>query len=641
MKSLDEKVRARAETDGVVLDLSNAYLGDDGCAALCRLLRQYPAKRVLDLRGNRIQADGAVHLAAFLKQSNVITSINLEWNCVGVLEHGLEALSAALAMNTTLTHLDLRNNSIGPDGAALLAAGLKRNRTLQELDLRWNDMGSLGGHALSEMLQDNHTLLRLHLMGNNVAMATMELVEACLRQLPVLHDEAASTDADRARKDDDDARLLLTYMAETGKLQDEVATTKKHIRLLEDQNETSERVIQKLHADVRLLTDERDRYQMRELEALKTADDYKTLYNEADARRRKDYEEHDIAKHKLEQELLRAKDQALQAELSHERVFEQLENERKAFARERDYLEGSLSKAKASLQTAQIECERLQKHLLDERSVAEHKLADARSECETKVSLAGRRFEATQGALEDQTRGLQHQLEAATRELLQLREANDMLQSNLLQLKLGHEKDLSSHLAKMEKEAKDRFERSVVAIEAQLADVRSTRVALERDVETHLDTIERLRNDKTRLRAEHETDRASLERTIGELRATAQAHLEADGAKDLELARLQRKLDQTMDRMAHLEATCAQTTLVHDARVADLQARYEVERAKAEDASAQRLELEGRLQSQIDALRATLADERSAADRRLQAFAARVTRFVAQAATGDNDNDEK
>ncbi|EQC34605.1 hypothetical protein SDRG_07928 [Saprolegnia diclina VS20] len=412
MKSLDEKVRARAEADGVVLDLSNAYLGDDGCAALCRLLRQYPAKRVLDLRGNRIQADGAVHLAAFLKHNDSVTSINLEWNCVGVLEHGLEALSAALAMNTTLTHLDLRNNSIGPDGATLLAAGLRRNHSLQELDLRWNDMGSVGGHALSEMLQDNHSLLRLHLMGNNVSMATLELVDACLRRnlnsvasapnlkeevveepVEIVHDETAYIDEDRSRKDDEEARLLLTYMAETEKLQEEVATTKKHVHVLEDQNETSERRIQKLHADVRLLTDDRDRYQMRELEALKTADDYKTLYNEADARRRKEYDEFEIVKHKLDQELLRAKDHALQAELSHERVLEQLENERKGFARERDYLEGSLSKAKASLQTAQIECERLQKHLMDERSAAEHKLADARSEGETKVNLANRRFD--------------------------------------------------------------------------------------------------------------------------------------------------------------------------------------------------------------------------------------------------------
>ncbi|OQS01432.1 hypothetical protein ACHHYP_00778 [Achlya hypogyna] len=651
MRSLDETVRAKAATDGAVLDLSNAYLGDEGCAAVCRLLRQYPHKRVLDLRGNRIAADGVVHLAAFLKHDTLITHVNLEWNCAGVLEHGMEALGTALAMNASLTHLDLRNNSVGPDGAAFLAAGLKRNRTLQEIDLRWNDVGSIGGHALSDMLQENPTLLRLHLMGNNVSMATVELIEACLRRnmhaatasVPCADKEDALRCQEPLPQDDDpadalpappeeDPSLLLAVLAEKERLEVELATTKKHVRIAEDEHETSERRIQKLHADVRMLQDERDRFQVRELEALKTAEDYKSLYAEADSRRRKDADEYEIAKHKLETDLARLKETALQAELAHQRIFEQLEVERRQFAAERDYLEGAVAKAKASAQTAQLESERLQRLLLEERATAEKRAAEAREDGDAKLGLVGRRFEATQAALEDQVRALTHQAETAAREAAHAREASDALQASLLTLKLSHEKELSAHVARVEKEAQDRFERTVAAVEAQLDDVRKLRIGLERDVEAHVATIGRLRDEKARLRAEHDADRASLERTIVELRAAAQTAAEGHAAMDLDLARLQRKLESTTDRLAQLERDAAQQAQSHDARATDLQARYEAERARADDLHAQRREVEARLQTQVDGLHAALEAERQAGSRRLQAFAARVSRFVAQEA---------
>lgn len=57
----------------------------------------------------------------------------LEWNALGMWEEGFAIFCEGLASNTTLTHLDLRNNQINHQGSAELCVALKRNTTLQEL----------------------------------------------------------------------------------------------------------------------------------------------------------------------------------------------------------------------------------------------------------------------------------------------------------------------------------------------------------------------------------------------------------------------------------------------------------------------------------------------------------------------------
>ncbi|OQS07351.1 hypothetical protein THRCLA_00637 [Thraustotheca clavata] len=644
MRSVESIVRTKAEADGSTVDLSNAYVGNDGCAVLGRVLRDFPLKRVLDLRGNRIQADGMVHLASFLKHNTTIITLNLEWNCVGVLEHGIEALAEALAMNSTLTQLDLRNNSIGPDGATILATGLKRNRTLQELDLRWNEIGSVGGHALAEMLQVNRSLVRMHLMGNDVSMATIEVIEACLRrnvnEMAMITQEKEEVEV-VPQEVEEDPKMLLTYMAENDRLQEEVAMTKKHVRLMEDEHEMNEKRVQKLHADIRLLQEDRDRFQLRELEALKTAEDYKNLYNEADARRRKDLEEHELAKHRLDQECLRLKGQALQAELSHQRVFEQLESERKQFTLEKDFLETSLAKTKASLQTAQLECERLQNIYTNECSLAEKKAQEAKDNAEAKNSLLVRRFDTTQAALEEQVRALARQLELSQREVVHEREIKEQLQANLLTLKLSHEKELGEHLSRVEKETQERFDRTVAAVEEQLEAMRTMRLSLERDVEKHAASIEKLREEKSRMRTDHEADRQSLEQLVIELRAEAQKLKDTICQKDLDRARNERKCEQLQERIQSLEQEIAHNTLANEARISELLERVETHRVKAEVALAQRHELESNLQNQIDELQSQLRKEKQLQSERFESFAARITRFVRSFMEAKSEDDNK
>ncbi|RLN49446.1 hypothetical protein BBJ29_000082 [Phytophthora kernoviae] len=129
-----------SKSSDAVLDFSNSYLGDDKFAEIVEKARLTSVPTRLDLRGNCFEAGAARALAALLRSSHNIVSISLEWNNVGLLDQGVDALADALEVDTRLVTLDLRNNNIGPEGAKAFAKALRRNRTLRQLDLRWNEV---------------------------------------------------------------------------------------------------------------------------------------------------------------------------------------------------------------------------------------------------------------------------------------------------------------------------------------------------------------------------------------------------------------------------------------------------------------------------------------------------------------------
>ncbi|KAG0050367.1 hypothetical protein BGZ90_007077, partial [Linnemannia elongata] len=82
----------------------------------------------LDLRDNSIGPNGGQALSEALKNNSTLTTLDLGINSIG--EHGTQALSEALKTNSTLTTLKLRRNSIGENGAQALSEALKTNSTL-------------------------------------------------------------------------------------------------------------------------------------------------------------------------------------------------------------------------------------------------------------------------------------------------------------------------------------------------------------------------------------------------------------------------------------------------------------------------------------------------------------------------------
>eukprot|EP00930_Biecheleria_cincta_P051174 TRINITY_DN36330_c0_g1_i1.p1 TRINITY_DN36330_c0_g1~~TRINITY_DN36330_c0_g1_i1.p1 ORF type:complete len:430 (+),score=91.58 TRINITY_DN36330_c0_g1_i1:76-1365(+) len=183
-----------ASKDASALSLAYASIGDEGCNAIARYMRENIMLRTIDLRGNNIRADGLVVLAHALRSGGGnMTSLCMKWNQVGSHSRGIQALSDVLKGNQSITHLDLRNNKIGPDCAPYLSEMLRENSTITHLDLSWNDLGPDGGKALVEGIQANHSLIDCQLSGNRIAEDTLHAIAFVLRRNRQTAPMAAST----------------------------------------------------------------------------------------------------------------------------------------------------------------------------------------------------------------------------------------------------------------------------------------------------------------------------------------------------------------------------------------------------------------------------------------------------------------
>eukprot|EP00933_Yihiella_yeosuensis_P016154 TRINITY_DN13902_c0_g1_i1.p1 TRINITY_DN13902_c0_g1~~TRINITY_DN13902_c0_g1_i1.p1 ORF type:complete len:458 (-),score=98.42 TRINITY_DN13902_c0_g1_i1:208-1581(-) len=171
-----------ASKDASALSLAYASIGDEGCAAIARYMRENVMLRTMDLRGNNIRADGLVVLAHALRTSCNMTSLCLKWNNAGSHERGVQAICDVLKGNTSMTHLDLRNNKVGAEAGVHLAQMLRENSHLTHLDLSWNDLGVDGGKALLEGVQANHTLIDCQLSGNRIAEDTLHAIAFIIRR---------------------------------------------------------------------------------------------------------------------------------------------------------------------------------------------------------------------------------------------------------------------------------------------------------------------------------------------------------------------------------------------------------------------------------------------------------------------------
>lgn len=172
-----------ASKDSTALSLAYASVGDDGCTAIARYMRENVMLRTLDLRGNNIRADGLVVLAHGLRTGGGnMTSVCFKWNQIGSHPRGIQAFCDVLKENQSITHVDLRNNKIGTDCGPFLGDMLRENCTLTHLDLSWNDLGVEGGKALLDGLQANHSLIDCQLSGNRLAEDTLHAIAFILRR---------------------------------------------------------------------------------------------------------------------------------------------------------------------------------------------------------------------------------------------------------------------------------------------------------------------------------------------------------------------------------------------------------------------------------------------------------------------------
>ena len=162
-------VRALRENALTQLDLAGKSSGGEGAVVLSMSLVHNTSLKQLKFGGDHqvsepvtmetcmteadfsnkdLLASGATIIAAFLPKCQALTSLNLSINNLvpnysgGKYDFsGIEALSAALADNTTLLSLDISGNWLKAEGAQHVAKALSTNETLGSLTFS----GNLGG----------------------------------------------------------------------------------------------------------------------------------------------------------------------------------------------------------------------------------------------------------------------------------------------------------------------------------------------------------------------------------------------------------------------------------------------------------------------------------------------------------------
>eukprot|EP00899_Mesostigma_viride_P015249 jgi/Mesvir1/23725/Mv18669-RA.1 len=164
-----------------VFRLSDQFVGDSGCTSLLKGLINDDTLQEIDLSGTNLCHVGNVTevLGSAVPR---LRKLILEWNSLGLDESNMGQLGTAISNCPSLTWVDLRNNRIGPVGAAALARMVKVHPCLKHLDLRWNCVGKTGGEALASALVSNHVLTELQLSGNGVPEFVLRQIDALLQR---------------------------------------------------------------------------------------------------------------------------------------------------------------------------------------------------------------------------------------------------------------------------------------------------------------------------------------------------------------------------------------------------------------------------------------------------------------------------
>uniref|UniRef100_UPI0037E98FDC leucine-rich repeat-containing protein 71 n=1 Tax=Semicossyphus pulcher TaxID=241346 RepID=UPI0037E98FDC len=117
-----------------------------------------------------------------------LSSVTLEGNPLPERSYHL-----LLSEDSALTHLSLRNNRIGDEGARLIGSALSTttssNRNLLSLNLSFNSIGDTGAKHIAQGLRLNRALLFLSLSNNQIGDAGAAHLAAILTEFALSHEE--------------------------------------------------------------------------------------------------------------------------------------------------------------------------------------------------------------------------------------------------------------------------------------------------------------------------------------------------------------------------------------------------------------------------------------------------------------------
>lgn len=184
LRNTRDKAAARVQDEEARLAMYSQQ--DEGVARLASALRFNEHLVSLTLCNAEMTVAGAISLASAIKVHPTLTHLSLKHNPIGA--EGAEALFRATRRNGVggLHELDLWDCNIGPEGALMIATQLYADTTLREVRLRYNKFGPVGGFAFAGCLMQNRTLENLDLTLNDIGMRGALAFERVLKYTVVV-----------------------------------------------------------------------------------------------------------------------------------------------------------------------------------------------------------------------------------------------------------------------------------------------------------------------------------------------------------------------------------------------------------------------------------------------------------------------
>jgi len=142
--------------------LGGNQFGPEDIAVISRALEPDTKAQALWLKRNPVLPEGTGYLARMLAVNSTLTTLDIS-NC-GVLDAGCIALfREGMMHNHTMKHLYLNTNGISKVGCHVIAEYFEAGGTLESLYMSCNPIGDEGTEILAKSLKANTTIVRLGL----------------------------------------------------------------------------------------------------------------------------------------------------------------------------------------------------------------------------------------------------------------------------------------------------------------------------------------------------------------------------------------------------------------------------------------------------------------------------------------------
>jgi chromosome segregation ATPase len=463
------------------LNLSDSFIGDEGCALVASYIKENLGLHSLEMRGNSIAGEGLKHLASALRGQNFVRTISLEWNNIG---DSIGNLLDVLSYSSSLQYIDLRNNRIGPDGASAIARFIENSPSIAKIDLRWNELGVLGGKKLLNSVSRSRSLRVLELSGNKIPEDLILQIEQLLRG----DDKANRTDGFRdekilSRTDDKSFRGFSDFRdVEVREVRENRETREGRSSIKSPSRTKDFNYNDELYAkyEAQMITNARNEARINELEILleqetrKVQDVKNELLKDLDAEKaRRAYSDENFMMYKEE---------ALKREMELERNLQEIDSKLSRTANEKNLV-------LADLDTLQQQYEKLHISSQDRIRALEERLSQqersARQLEESARQSLDRNKKESEQTLYEVSRDYQNKLEIADESQRNLRNQKESLEtevkslkSQIIQIKTQSQEALADLEYQLREEENNKYTTAVRNFEGRIKTLEDSREGL-------------------------------------------------------------------------------------------------------------------------------------------------------------------